>query len=153
MRLELVGTDRRAVSAAARCAQRARPTFKSGPTQGGARRIWRAVELAGSRDRARCAVARPPIIRIGSPQSLRADVGEARDGAAGDGDGFGEHPGGARPESAFAVEGAIDDERLKRLTMAGEAEHVILVAFVMAVKTGAGLGREGREVGVGHGEG
>jgi hypothetical protein len=59
-------------------------------------------------------------------------------------DALDEHRGGADPEAAFAIEGLVNDERLKRFGMAREADDTVVVALVMAVETGAGLGGEGR---------
>jgi hypothetical protein len=52
---------------------------------------------------------------------------------------FDEHGTGADPEGAVAVELAIDDELFLSLGVAGDLEHAVLVAFVVAVATGLRL--------------
>ena len=84
-------------------------------------------------------------------QSLGAEIGEAWQGTAGDRHGFGKHRGGSCPEAVFAVEGLVNDEWFQCLRVAGETEHAVVVAFVVTVAAGAGLGGERREV-VGHGK-
>src|SRR5688572_5578240 len=92
-------------------------------------------------------------LEAGAAWSLfRGDEGEARDLAAVDLDGFGEHLLWADPPAEVAVEQLIDDEDFLGLGVAGEAEDAIFLALVVAVAAGAGFGGKRRERSGGHRE-
>lgn len=65
------------------------------------------------------------------------DIGKAGLGNAVPGHGFQPHGGGAHPQPALAVQGAVHHHFLLGLAVACHAQHLILVAFKVAVTPGA----------------
>jgi len=68
--------------------------------------------------------------------------GEPHGAAVGQGDRGSEHRVRAHPEAEVAVEQFVDDEEFLGLGVTGEGNDLVVLAFVVAVAAGAGLGGE-----------